>query len=677
MPLRAEHRIPAPALLVAHCLLAASLACAQQVAPDTREADTLRTYLLHELIVTGQRIPRPALTSPSPALVLARRDVAATGATSLAEVLAASSGLFIKDYGGVSGLKTVSQRGLGTEHTLLLLNGLPANSTQNGGFDLGLFSTFDIGSVEIIQGGQSALQGAHAVAGVVNVLTRSMEEGRSVEGGLTLGSFGYRNMHLAAGDGTSPFRWRVSASRETSDENFPFVLTNGPLQYPLLRTNADVRADRLTASWTVPFDAGLRFTGMAAVLDAQRGVPGVVTGPHSAGQGRQADRTALVQASLTSVLTPSVTWETRVQGQYGYQRYRDAGLIIGFIPVDNYSTTRELHLESHAGLDAGGGTQLYAGADIGVVRGDGNTLRSAARRTSWGLAVASEAIILGSRESSRIVLFPALRYDHVTPSLGAWSPQIGVLFHAPLTMPVAFRDASVRLRAMASRNFRVPTFNELYYAGGGGIGNPDLRPERSTGYEAGVGWSGRWLGTHHIDVTGFVTAMTDRIIWVSAPGGNVTPRNLRRVDSRGVEVAYRWDAGEFRFDARYARQRSLKMSEDYPGDPYTHVPVMYVPGETAGLQGAWTYAPGSGAVDALDVSGGYSFVGHRFTAEDGKGFLPAYHLLRAGIGVKMTWRPVSMRVQLAVDNVLGTSYEVMAGYPMPPRSYRVSCEVAY
>ncbi|MBK7256589.1 MAG: TonB-dependent receptor [Ignavibacteriae bacterium] len=671
------HRLAVCILLAACTVLSTGPALAQQDSSRATGTDTVRTYLLHEMIVTSQRIPRPALASPSRAVVLSRRTIEATGATSLASVLSVASGLFVKDYGGVSGLKTISQRGLGTEHTLLLLNGLPANSTHNGGFDLGLFSIFDIGSVEIVQGGQSALQGAHAVAGVVNVLTRTMDVGTSLEGGVSVGSFGYRNYHLAAGDGASSVRWRVSASRETSTEDFPFDLRNGPVVYPLVRTNADVYADRLSASCTGPLGTDLRFEAMAAVLDAERGVPGVVTGPYSAGQGRQVDRTALVQASLTVVPGPSVSWETRVQGQYGYQRYRDPGLTIGFVPVDNYTTTREVHVESHAGVQVGTGTQLYVGGDVTLVKGDGNTYRREARRDAWGGAVAAEHIILGSNKVFHIVAFPALRYDHVSSSLEAWSPQLGLLLHCPVDLSFLFRDASFRVRAMTSRNFRTPTFNELYYAGGGGIGNPDLRPERSTGYEAGVGWSGRWLGEHRVDVTGFVTDMTDRIVWVSAPGGNVTPRNLRRVDSRGVEVTYAFDAGVLHVDARYTRQRSLKMSEDYPGDPNTHVPVIYAPEETAGLQGAWTYETGVHAISAIDLSAGFTFVGHRFITEDAQGFLPAYHVMSGGVGVSLAVRDVRMHLQLQVDNALGASYEVMAGYPMPPRSFRLSCDVSY
>jgi outer membrane cobalamin receptor len=669
---------PAVVLLLAGLFLCpGERASAQQDTTSVRKPDSLRTYLFDEVVVTSQRIPRPALTSPSHVQVLSRRDLEAIGGTSLATTLAAAGGVFVKDYGGVSGLKTISQRGLGTEHTLLLLNGLPANSTHNGGFDLGLFSSFDIGSVEIVQGGQSALQGAHAVAGIVNVLTRTMDEGTSLEGGMTTGSFGYRNYHVAGGDGASALRWRVSASRETSNEDYPFVFRNGPTSQPLVRTNADVSADRLTASCTASIGANVSFSAMAALMDAERGVPGVVTGPFSAGQGRQTDRTALAQASVTATPGPLVTWETRVQGQHTYQRYRDPGLLIGFVPVDNYTITREVLLESHVGVDAVPGTRLYAGVDLALVRGDGNTYRTESRRGAWGAAIAAEQMLLGSKNSFHAVLFPAIRYDRVSSSLDAWSPQLGLFVHCPVEMPALFRGASVRLRAMASRNFRAPTFNELYYAGGGGVGNPGLRPERSTGYEAGIGWSGIWMGEHRIDATGFVTDMTDRIVWVSAPGGNVTPRNLRRVDARGVGMTYGLAHGGLRFNANYSRQRSLKMSEDYPGDPNTHVPVIYTPEESAALQGGYTFDPGLSCCDAIDLSAGYSFVGHRYTSEDAQGFLPAYHVMTAGAGAHLKYRGLRLRVHVQLENVLDAAYEVMAGYPMPPRSFRLSCDIAY
>jgi outer membrane receptor protein involved in Fe transport len=438
-----------------------------------------------------------------------------------------------------------------------------------------------------------------------------------------------------------------------------------------------MKADRLSATVATALDKTIRVSGFAAYLTGERGVPGVIAGPYSVSRARETDRSLVVQSSVSALPLSWLTWETRVQGQFEYQRYRDPDLAIGYVPVDNYTASRELHIESHAGMEPAPGSKVYFGVDGVLVRGEGNAYRAEISRESWGVALAAEQLVAGSMDAFHVLVFPALRYDRVSALPDEWSPQLGIFLQQPLKMPFLFRDASVRVRGMVSRNFRAPTFNELFYAGGGGIGNPDLRPERSTGYEAGFGWSGRWWGEHHMDVTGFVSAMKDRIVWVPASGGSVTPRNLRVVDARGVEVHYVLIAEGIRLDVNYARQKTLKMSEDYPGDPNTHVPVIYAPEETAGIQGVWNVDPGVAGIQGVDISGRYAFVGHRYITEDARDFLPAYHVAAAGLGVHIVSGPLRLHVQLHVENFLGASYEVMAGYPMPPRTYRFSCDIAY
>jgi vitamin B12 transporter len=669
------HRLRAAALFAVCILSSASPLKAQQDSSRVQPRDTTRTYQLSGVTVTSQRIPRPVLTAPAFIQVLSRREIDATGGPSLATILGAANGIFVKDYGGPSSLKTISQRGLGTEHTLLLLNGLPLNSMHNGGFDLGLLPASEIGGVEVVQGGQSALQGAHAIAGVVNVLTREMDDGTSIEGGFTTGSFGYRQYRIAAGDGGSQFHWRASASREESDGDYPFELENGPTTFHLVRQNADFSADRLSITGGGPIGSNVRISAFGAVLGAERGVPGVVTGPYTAAAGRQTDRSIILQGSVIDAILPTVTWETRVQGQYAYQRYRDPGLVIGFIPVDNYTVVRDMRVESHVALEASDALRLYGGVDFAAVAGEGNSYKETARRNAWGVALAGELLLAGSRDACHMLLFPAIRYDQVSAMLDAWSPQLGMLMHYPIGMPV-FTNASVRFRALASRNFRAPTFNELYYAGGGGIGNPDLRAERSVGYEAGLGWSGTWLGEHRLDIIGSVTEMTDRVVWVAASGGNVTPRNKRKVDGRGVEITYAFASRDVHLGLNYARRRTLKMSEDFPGDPYTHVSLIYSPDETAGVHAGWEFDPGITHVETLDISCGYSFVGYRYITEDAVDFLPSYHIVSTGVGMGLSWGGVRTHLRVRVDNLLDASYQVMAGYPMPPRSLQFSCEVS-
>ncbi|MCC6395676.1 MAG: TonB-dependent receptor [Bacteroidetes bacterium] len=209
------------------------------------------------------------------------------------------------------------------------------------------------------------------------------------------------------------------------------------------------------------------------------------------------------------------------------------------------------------------------------------------------------------------------------------------------------------------------------------MGNPSLKPERSTSFEAGGGVSCVAFGEHHLDVTLFDISMRDRIIWVAAGSGIVTPKNLRDVRSRGLELAYAYSSGGAALSVHYTRSRSEKTSADYDGDPNINVQLPSLPQETAGVEGSYVFDIRSGVLESVALSGGYTFVGHRFVTEDNGPFLPRYHVLHAGAAVRFhlgSWR---VRVGGDVGNLLDASYEVMPGYPMPLRNARLRCDVSY
>ncbi|MEK9137776.1 MAG: TonB-dependent receptor plug domain-containing protein, partial [Bacteroidota bacterium] len=215
-----------------------------RVIPDSvlRNTGPSRTYDLQEVVVTASRIPQTASFSPYSISVLSRDDVRSSNATSLAQVLSPVSGVFIKDYGATSGLKTISQRGLGSEHTLILLNGSRISSFQNGLVDLGLVPVDEIESVEIVRGGQSASYGADAVAGLINVITKPVSSQNTVSAMTSVGSFGYKRYHVSGSVASGLDGIRVSYGEERSDEDFTFRFHNGPLSSTLDRRNADLIA---------------------------------------------------------------------------------------------------------------------------------------------------------------------------------------------------------------------------------------------------------------------------------------------------------------------------------------------------------------------------------------------------------------------------------------------------
>ena len=125
------------------------------------------------ILITATRGPSLVAEIPSSVDIVNNKRITSRIPQNIAEVLQDVPGLFIKDYGGVSGLKTISLRGASTEQVLILMDGQRLNNAQNGQVDLGLISVQGVERIEVVRGANSALYGADAVGGVVNILLKS------------------------------------------------------------------------------------------------------------------------------------------------------------------------------------------------------------------------------------------------------------------------------------------------------------------------------------------------------------------------------------------------------------------------------------------------------------------------------------------------------------------------
>jgi outer membrane receptor protein involved in Fe transport len=158
---------------------------------------------LEEIQVTGSRIKRQDLEAVGPVTVFDAQAIAATGVTSTETLLqrfSASAGFAGNQTnaywtGNGYGTAQVNLRGLGVNRTLVLLNGrriVYGGTGANSAVDLNMIPTAIIERIEVLKDGASALYGADAVAGVVNIITRE-----SLDGMKTTAKFG----QTAEGDG--------------------------------------------------------------------------------------------------------------------------------------------------------------------------------------------------------------------------------------------------------------------------------------------------------------------------------------------------------------------------------------------------------------------------------------------------------------------------------------------
>ncbi len=143
---------------------------------------------IEEVVVTGSRIRRTDLTSMSPISVFDEAALDRQGSTTLERFFVSLPSVSGADFGsgvnnGTAGWSTVSLRGLGPTRTLVLLNGnRMASAGVNGFVDLNLIPSSLIERVEVLRDGASTIYGSDAIAGVVNLITKSDFDGVEVEG---------------------------------------------------------------------------------------------------------------------------------------------------------------------------------------------------------------------------------------------------------------------------------------------------------------------------------------------------------------------------------------------------------------------------------------------------------------------------------------------------------------
>lgn len=201
-------------------LLCASSIQAQQIGPEEpAAADTLE---LDRVVVTASKIPLSQRETTKPVIVISRAEIEQNSGRNLSQILNQQSGIRVNDaYGAPSNGRILYMQGAAAQNTLILVDGLPISDPSGVGglFDLRLLPTNNLERIEIIKGSQSTLYGTDAIAGVVNLITRSGGERLvNANGQLSYGSFNTfgGNVGINGSDGER-VSYSVSYNRESSD----------------------------------------------------------------------------------------------------------------------------------------------------------------------------------------------------------------------------------------------------------------------------------------------------------------------------------------------------------------------------------------------------------------------------------------------------------------------------
>ncbi len=187
--------------------------------------EDVEVYLAPEVVVSTSRFVQEIDQVGSSVTVITAEDIREKQATTLAEALRSVPGVSIVEY-SENGTASIFMRGGNGNGVLVLLDGIPLNDTSQPSFDFNRISLANVDRIEVVRGAQSAIYGANALSGVVNIITK---RGYGEPSGLISASIGlpftvYGNAQVSAGNET--LSWALGASGEYNNQLSTLVNTS-------------------------------------------------------------------------------------------------------------------------------------------------------------------------------------------------------------------------------------------------------------------------------------------------------------------------------------------------------------------------------------------------------------------------------------------------------------------
>ena len=612
-----------------------------------------------DTIVRAAAAPTTAERIPAGVTIITRQQIQERGYQSVAEALFTVPGVNLAPTGGLGQQTSLFTRGTNSNHTLVLIDGIPVNdpSTPAGAFDFGQDLLGDTERIEIIRGPFSSLYGSGALGGAINLVTRRAPADREVTAFGELAGGSNRTVRANAGLAGTVGSFDYLAVGQTfstqgSDANAPRIVGHNGERDGYRAVVGTLRLG-WQASEALRFEALLRFRETNYQFDAAGSEDPNATASDRAWLGSIRGEARLADGAWTTGLRLSRT----------EQRRRAINAPDGFdpFPFNPYS----LFLGTRTALDWGnqirlpelpGVTDLIFSFGAGVERqtsrseGRGVTLTDAGA-TAYSLTTGIEGRVGGLLDLSAV-----LRHEEAQNFGGATTWRLGAM------LPI--ESLGVRAHAAIGTAFRAPSLEERFGVSSFVTGNRDLKPENSLGYEAGLSW--RPIPQVELSGTYFGSRIRDLIVldFSSFPG---TSRNIARA---------RIDGAEFALAVRPVETLELRgswtVTEAF--DDTTDRRLLRRPSNS--IAGGITWRP----IDAVTLAGELRFTG----AQNDFVYTPQARFGTRGVNPSGTvanftgtWR-VQPGVELFAEgrNLSNTRYEPVNSYSVPGRSVLVGARIA-
>ena len=615
------------------CLISAVSLQAQTGKDSTKVA---RSYAINEVVVTGTRSETDVRHLPRTVSVVGRPQLEASQQTSVLPVLNSQvPGFFstsrgVMGYGvatGASGQMSLrgiggpAQAGLPTTGLLVLIDGHPQYMGLMGHPIADAYQTMMAERVEVLRGPASVLYGSNAMGGVINIVTRKMQED-GIRTNINIGAGSYGSIQTEATN-------RIRKGRFSSTVTASYNRTDGhraDMAFEQYGGYAKLGYD-FTDNWKVWGDVNVtRFNATN---------PGSVMKPYI-------DNDQRITRGMTSFALENYYEKTSGALSFFYN-WGDHWINDGYQPGGEplqyrfNSNDQMLGVSWYQSVQLFQGNRLTVGADYFHFGGEAwNQFFDGHRETSANKSLNEVAGYVDFRQdiAAWLTLDAGARVDYHSQTGTEFIPQVGLAFHLP---------ENAEIKAMASKGFRNPTIREMYMFP---PQNPDLKPEKLWNYE--LSFSQRLMDNRlSYGLNVFYINGENLIIRLPNPNGSgMLNQNSGEIENWGAEanVGYQFNP-VWSVMANYSW---LHME-----NPVLASPEHKLYGGVNFRKGRWSASTGiqyvKGLYTDLDAATKENFV-----LWDMQGSFKATNYLS---------------FYVRGENLLAQRYEINAGYPMPKATF--------
>ena len=603
------------------------------------QIDTL--YVLPEVVLSDVKLHH---FSQGQVVSTLKDSVLENSSTLLTEVLRYNSLIYFREN-GPGGVSSPSFRGTSAQQTAVVWNGININSQLNGQTDFNTIASKNYDNISIRRGGGSIPYGSGAVGGSIHL----NNEIRFQDAYETNVSMGYGSFETAAANvkttyGTEAFYGDVAVDYAQSENDFDYLDTSQQNE------NGQFENVNLNANFGVVLSPKqlLKFYHNSFLGD--RNFSGTLTAPSTAGYEDRNSRSLAEWAVMGDRFT------SKVKFAHVFEQFR---FFTNAEKKENYSFGKAIRYTGQYDFTYRfkGNRSLKTVIDYTSVKGSGTNIRPERRNTFVGMALWRHEVN-GSFEYNA-----QLRQDVTATFESPLLASVGAF----CTMPLKKEDKEskyYRISINGSRNYRIPTFNDLYWQGAGATGNTELQPE--TSWQADLGHLVQ-LENWQWNINTFYIRTSDFIKWQPNNTGIWTPVNVDEVINYGAEFSMNYEQSyndhDFQWQWSYGFTKAVDIA--------TKNQLIYVPEHkiTTGLSYHWKW---------LDTRYQMMYIDEVFTTTDASRSLDGYTVANLTANIRiLKIDKQQMTFSLQARNIFNSNYQTIAFRPNPGRNFLIQTNYTF